>query len=152
MKRRFSKMMGRPTAVLFSGMVLLCGCDTAPPGDPAAPTGGREFVLDQAAYTATVAPILTTKGCDNIACHGGGLRGSFELSPVDDKDYDFDFTQVTRQLNPLQPETSSLLTKPLAIPAGGVVHTAPSEEFGFMTTADPDYQSILGWIESGELR
>ena len=85
MKSRILSMMGLSTAVLLSGMVSLCGCDTAPSGDPTVPGGGQEFVLDQAAYNATVAPILTVKGCDNIACHGGGLRGSFELSPADDQ-------------------------------------------------------------------
>jgi hypothetical protein len=134
------------------GTLVLCGCDTAPPGDPAAPTGGQVFVVDAAVYAATVAPILTNKGCDNVVCHGGGLRGSFELSPFDDKDLDFDFIQVVRQLNPQEPVASTLLTKPLAQAAGGDVHTAPSEQFGFMTVDDPDYQAILAWIEAGELQ
>ena len=153
--------MNRPQALfqtrclatfLLAGMALLCGCESASPGDPTAPVGGQEFVVDKAEFTATVYPLFTSKGCDNAACHGGGIRGSFQLSPFDDKNVDFDFEQASWQLNPLAPETSALLTKPLAEAEGGAAHTAASAQYGFMTTADPDYQAILAWIEAGELR
>ncbi|MCP4573452.1 MAG: hypothetical protein GY838_13935 [bacterium] len=109
-------------------------------------------MLDEASFAANVAPVFTTKGCDNLSCHGGGLRGSFELSPFDDKDIAFDFEQVERQINPRNPAGSSILTKPLAPAGGGAAHTAPSDVYGFMTTADPDYQAILAWIQAGEWR
>ena len=139
-------------ALLLVGAALLGGCETASPTDPTAPVGGQEFVVDKAAFIATVYPLFTSKGCDNTACHGGGIRGSFQLSPFDDKNADFDFEQTTWQLNPLAPETSALLTKPLDEAAGGAAHTAASAQYGFMTTSDPDYQAILAWIEAGELR
>ncbi len=87
-----------------------------------------------------------------FARDGGGLRGSFELSPFNDKDADFDFQQVRRQLNPITPTASSILTKPLDPGAGGDVHTAPAIQSGFMTTSDPGYLAILAWIQNGELQ
>jgi hypothetical protein len=132
--------------------VWLGGCETAAPTDPAPVTGGREFVLDQDAFVSLVSPVLTSKGCDNTACHGGGRRGTFQLSPTDDKNLLFDFEQVSSQVNPLDREASNLLVKPLAPAAGGAEHTASSEQFGFMSTADPDYQALLAWIQDGELR
>jgi len=139
---------------VLPALVLLpmLGCSSASPGDPQAPGGGREYVLDAEVYTSDIAPRLTAKGCDNIACHGGGLRGSFELSPDDDKDLLFDFTQAVRQVDGNDPAGSSLLTKPLAQEAGGDVHTADSAVFGFTSTDDPDYQALLAWIEAGEYR
>jgi len=153
MRSRLVRIVGVSAATLaLGGTMVLCGCESAAPTDPAAPSGGQEFILDKADFTATVAPIFTAKGCDNLACHGGGLRGSFQLSPFDDKDVDFDFVQASRQLNPLVPESSSLLVKPLAQNEGGAVHTAPAAQFGFMSKSDPDYQAILAWIRAGELR
>ena len=92
-----------------------------------------------------------TKPCslgDSSLC---SRRGSFQLSPPDDKDLDYDFEQVGFQLNPLDPESSNLLTKPLDPAAGGAVHSAPSDPHGFLSTSDPDYQAILAWIQAGEL-
>jgi hypothetical protein len=153
MDRPFPKLVvWGSSALLLAGLTALCGCESADPGTPPPVAGGQEFILDEAVFAATVNPILTRKGCDNLACHGGGLRGSLQLSPFNDKNVDFDFEQVSRQLNPLDPEASSILTKPLAQAAGGAVHTAPSEQYGFMTTDDPDYQAILAWIQAGELR
>ena len=137
--------------LLVAGAAVIAACDTANPTDPTPPGGGQEFVVDKAAFIATVSPILVNKGCDSLACHGGGLRGSFQLSPPDDKDLDYDFEQVGFQLNPVNPEASNLLTKPLDPTAGGAVHTAPANPHGFLSTSDPDYQAILAWIQAGEL-
>lgn len=141
------------TGIFLSGMaMMLAGCGSADPTTPDPPTGGQAFVLDEAAFAMTVSPLLTSRGCDNTACHGGGLRGSFELSPSDDKNVAYDFLQVARQVNPESPEASSLLMKPLAPDAGGDVHTAEPQVSGFLSTADPDYQAILAWIEAGEYK
>ena len=144
--------MGSITGALLLIAVVLGGCSDASPGDPAPPSGGREYVLDVEAYGTVIAPVLTGKGCDNLACHGGGLRGTFQLSPFDDKDLAYDFDQVALHVDPADPAASSLLMKPLDMAAGGDVHTADSENFGFMSTGDPDYQAILNWIEEGEYR
>ena len=137
---------------LVGVIALVAGCRSADPTSVQPPTGGQEFVLDEATFAMTVSPLLTSRGCDNIACHGGGLRGTFELSPADDKNVAYDFLQVARQVDPEQPSQSSLLMKPLAPAAGGDVHTADPEVSGFLTTDDPDYQAILAWIEAGEYR
>lgn len=137
-------------ACFLGGALLLSGCESAAPVAPQPPTGGQEFVVDAAVFAATVAPVLASRGCDNIACHGGGLRGSFELSPFDAKDVDFDFAQARLQIDPVDPANSNLLVKPLDPAAGGAVHTAPASESGFLTTEDPGYQAILAWILAGE--
>jgi len=128
------------------------GCDTADVTAPDPPTGGREYAVDFQVFTSEIDPLLTSLGCDNTACHGGGFRGTFRLSPNTSKDIELDFAQVRLQIDATNPPTSRLLVKPLAEAAGGVVHTADSEHFGFMSTGDPGYQSILAWIEAGEYR
>jgi len=133
-------------------VVVLGGCDIASTDDPEPPTGGREFVLDYDVFVSEIDSILTSRGCDNISCHGGGFRGSFRLSPDMDKDVDLDFFQVGLQVDPTNPAASLLLTKPLAEAAGGLIHTARSGQSSFASTDDPDYQAILAWIEMGEYR
>ncbi len=153
MTQRLSKIaQGSKGAAILLATLALCGCNSAGPRTVSPPAGGQEFILDYEVFASSVNPILTAKGCDNLFCHGGGLRGTFELSPFDDKDIDFDFEQVLRQLNPLRPENSSLLTKPLAPAAGGDEHTAATEHYGFMSKTDSDYQTLLAWIQAGELR
>jgi len=138
--------------VLVALMAVFGGCESASTDDLTAPSGGQVFVLDQATFVATVAPVMASEGCDNIACHGGGLRGSFELSPAGTKDLDFDFAQAILQVNPNDREASNLLQKPLSPDDGGAVHTATPEQSGFLTKSDPGYQAWLAWIEEGELR
>jgi hypothetical protein len=125
-------------------------CDGPSAADPPPPSGGRTYVLDFDTFAAEIDPILTANGCDNIACHGGGIRGTFELSPSADKDVAFDFDQAVLQVNGDAPAASPLLMKPLAEEAGGSAHAADPEQSGFMSTSDPDYEAILAWIESGE--
>ncbi len=132
--------------------LVLGGCKTASTTDPEPPSGGRAYVMDYDVFVAQIDPILTARGCDNISCHGGGFRGTFRLSPDGDKDVDLDYFQVGMQVEPADPAASRLLVKPLAEVAGGVVHTASSEQYGFMSTGDPNYQAILAWIEAGEYR
>ena len=43
------------------------------------------------------------------------------------------------------PAASPLLTEPLAIAAGGTPHGVKP----FADTSDPDYQTMLQWIEAG---
>jgi hypothetical protein len=127
---------------------VLAGCES--PSDPQPPSGGQVYVMDFDTFTVRIDPILTAHGCDHMACHGGGIRGTFELSPNTDKDVALDFTQASLQVNPANPAASPLLTKALAESAGGVAHAAPFDAFA--STSDPDYQAILAWIEAGEYR
>jgi hypothetical protein len=47
--------------------------------------------------------------------------------------------------NIANPASSKLLTKPLAQSAGGVQHLGGDI---FLSTSDPDYVTILSWIQS----
>jgi hypothetical protein len=123
-----------------------CRGVSAPP-DP--PQGGGTYALSYSQFTETVAPVLTRLGCDAGGdCHGGGIRGTLELSPQSDKDPAFDFTQVSLQVNGYDPAASPVLTKPLAEDAGGAPHGFEP----FADTQDADYQTILAWIESGSFQ
>jgi len=133
------------SATLIAGCGLSSPTDNAPP-----PTGGQAYVLDYNEFATRIDSMLTERGCDNLSCHGGGIRGTFELSPSTDKDVDMDFSQVSLQVNPAVPSDSPVLVKPLAVAAGGVAHTADSVQFGFVDVDDPMYMAILAWIESGE--
>lgn len=106
------------------------------------------YELDPIAFEANVAPILSSYGCDNLSCHGGGIRGTFELSPPDAKDLAFDFAQASQQVWGYDPEHSPLLMEPLADDGG----TAPHSYEPFATTEDPSFQTILEWIAAGEFR
>jgi hypothetical protein len=93
-----------------------------------------------------VEPVLTQRGCDATGdCHGGGIRGTFGLSPESAKDTHYDFTQAILQLSASDPTHSALLTQPLADSLGGTPH--PYKPFA--TTADTGYQAILKWAQDG---
>jgi hypothetical protein len=131
-------------SALAAGGVAACNS----PESPEPPGGGPVFELDPIAFEANVAPLLSSYGCDNLSCHGGGIRGTFELSPPEAKDLEFDFEQASLQVWPHDLAHSPLLQKPLADDGG----TAPHSYEPFATSDDPDYQTILAWILAGELR
>jgi hypothetical protein len=133
-------------------LLLAGGCRPAGPTAVLPPGGGSEYVLDEAVFTDSVAPVFTARGCDTIECHGGGIRGTFALSPAGDKDPAFDFEQAGWQVDGDDPAASPLLRKPLAITAGGDAHAGEAEGGIFASTDDPDYQVILAWITAGERR
>jgi hypothetical protein len=107
------------------------------------------YELDAALFATTVAPVLSAKGCDAAGdCHGGGIRGTYQLSPDVNKDLDFDFGQSALQVDGYDPTQSPLLTEPLAPSAGGSTHGFTA----FDSTDDPGYLAILDWILQGEFR
>jgi hypothetical protein len=125
------------------GVVHGCRTPTAPPPPPG---GGPTLHLSFALFDSTVEPILVRQGCDQTPdCHGGGIRGTLELSPPGAKDSQFDFDQVSLQVTAVPPDSSAILTRPLAYAAGGTPH--PFKPFA--TTADPDYQTIRAWVLDG---
>ena len=123
----------------------LDGCSS--PTKPAPPPGGgQSFVYSYDEFAASIEPVLTSKGCDAGGdCHGGGIRGTYALSPAGAKDVRFDFDQSVLQLSGANPATSRLLTQPLATTAGGTPH--PFKPFA--STADTNYQAILKWVQDG---
>jgi hypothetical protein len=134
---------------LLAMATLLVGCGDEPTPTTPIPEGGRYTILDYEQFEQTISPLLTTNGCDvGGDCHGGGIRGTFELSPVDDKDFAFDFAQVELQVSAYDPAESALLRMPLAEVEGGLPH--PTEPFD--TESHTDYQTILQWIQDGEVR
>jgi hypothetical protein len=123
----------------------LQGC-SKPTAPPAPPGGGQQLNLSFDLFVATVEPVLVRHGCDAGGdCHGGGIRGTLQLSPQTAKDVNFDYNAVVLEVDPSPPESSLILTKPLALAAGGTPHQIKP----FATTSDSDYQAILHWIQDG---
>jgi len=120
-----------------------CRSATAPPTPPG---GGQTLNLSFAQFEQDVSPVLVAHGCDATGdCHGGGIRGSFQLSPPGAKNPRFDFDQTVLQVSASQPAASPILTEPLAVDAGGTPHSVKV----FASTSDPGYQAILSWIMTG---
>jgi len=126
--------------------LLGCVSPTRPPG---APSGGSTLVLSYDGFVAGVEPVLVRHGCDATGdCHGGGIRGTFELSPPGAKDARFDFDQAVLQVSVANRDSSALLLEPLALASGGTPH--PFKPFA--STADSDYVAIRTWILAGVAR
>jgi hypothetical protein len=142
---KYARGVCAPFATAGCAALTLWACST--PTEPVSPPGGgNRYVLDFQEFQTTVSPILTVHGCDaGGGCHGGGIRGTLALSPVEDKDLVFDFEQISLQVDGLDPSLSPVLTKPLALSAGGDPHSYE----GFASTDDVGYVAILSWIESG---
>jgi hypothetical protein len=114
----------------------------------APPSGGQQLQLDYGQFAASVEPVLVRHGCDAEAggdCHGGNIQGTFRLSPPGAKDARFDFDQAVLQTSVSRPDSSRLLTQPLALAAGGTPH--PFKPFTAVT--DTDFIAIRTWIEAG---
>lgn len=135
-------------AILVGSPLVALGC-VSPSAPPSPPSGGQAFTPDYTVFASSVEPVLVQHGCDAGGdCHGGGPRGAFELSPAGAKDATFDFQQVALQVNPATPDSSRILTKPLALAAGG----SPHQVKPFATTADSGYVAIRSWILAGVQR
>jgi hypothetical protein len=123
-----------------------CSSPTAPPPPP---SGGQTLVLSSSAFAQSVEPVLVRQGCDAAGdCHGGGIRGTFELSPPTAKNVTFDFQQSSMQVWANPRAQSPLLTAPLADSLGGTPHPYKP----FTSTHDPDYQALLSWALSGTVQ
>jgi len=132
--------------------LAVAGCDEASVTEPEIPGGGQALVLDYETFEVEVMGIFTARGCDNSACHGGGIRGTFALSPASDKDPGFDFDQASLQVSISAREASALLLKPLAESEGGMAHAGEGPNSTFASTDDPDFQTLRAWILDGEIQ
>jgi hypothetical protein len=131
------------TWLVLPGALLGCASPVAP---PAPPGGGTTLHLDYAAFVAAVEPILVAKGCDALGdCHGGGIRGTLQLSPPGAKDTRYDFDQVALQVTASDPDASPILTEPLALAAGGTAHSVKP----FADTTDADWRTMRAWVRAG---
>jgi len=130
--------------VLLAGSGIVHGC-VSPTSPPPPPSGGQTLSLSYSVFVSSIEPILSRQGCDAGGdCHGGGIRGTYELSPEGAKDTKFDFDQTVLQVWAALPDSSPILTRPLALSAGGVPH--PFKPFA--STADTDYVAIRTWIQA----
>lgn len=133
--------------LLIAGPLVFQAC-SSPTAPPPPPGGGQTLVLSYNDFVQNVEPVLVAHGCDAGGdCHGGGIRGTLALSPQGAKDPQFDFDQVSLQVSATAPEVSPILTKPLAIAAGGTPHSVKV----FADTTDGEYRMIRQWIRDGEL-
>jgi hypothetical protein len=127
---------------------VIQGC-TSPTAPPIPPGGGHTLVLSYSTFVSKVEPVLVRQGCDATGdCHGGGIRGTLQLSPPGAVDPQFDFNQVILEVYPTNRDNSLILTKPLALSAGGVPHSYKP----FASVADTDYIAIRSWIDAGVLQ
>jgi hypothetical protein len=125
------------------GALLGCAGPTSP---PAPPGGGTPLHLDYAAFASAVEPILVAHGCDAGGdCHGGGIRGTLQLSPETAKDTLFDFHQVALQVTSNFPDQSPILTRPLADSEGGTAHSVKV----FADTNDTEWRTLRAWVRAG---
>lgn len=116
---------------------------------PEPPSGGTRFSLDYARFVADVEPILARRGCAADGdCHGGGVRGTFALSPLDARDPAFDFAQASLQVDGYAPSESPILRKPLALEAGGAPHAAKP----FVDRNDTDFVALASWVETARAK
>ena len=130
-------------SLALPGIVDGCSHPTQPAPPP---SGGTTLTLSFEQFESAVSPVLVRHGCDATGdCHGGGIRGSLELSPPGAKSARFDFDQIALQTRAVSPEASPVLTEPLALVAGGTPHAVKP----FASTSDSDYVAIRGWILAG---
>ncbi len=142
-------------AILVAATLALlgAGCGQVEPGEEE--TIGQ---LDQSVFETTIQPILDARSCSEAGCHyrdknnpnTGGPGGSFRIfdcsaDSCSPEQLLANHDSAAGMANLANPTTSKLLTKPLALAAGGVQHLGGDI---FMSTADPDYAAILGWIQS----
>ncbi len=141
--RRPNSPVRRWPWLVLPGALLGCASPVAPPVPPG---GGPALQLDYATFASAIEPILTTHGCDAGGdCHGGGIRGTLQLSPATAKDTRFDFEQVALQVTPADPDRSPILTEPLAVAHGGTPHSVKV----FADTSDTDYRTLRAWVRAG---
>ncbi|NOT34270.1 MAG: hypothetical protein HOP12_08895 [Candidatus Eisenbacteria bacterium] len=131
-------------SLVLPGVVHGCSSPTEP---PAPPSGGQQVVLSYALFQSSVEPVITRHGCDAEGdCHGGGIRGTLELSPPGAKNAQFDYNQLSLQVWATALESSPILTEPLAIAAGGTPHQFKP----FATKSDSDWVALHAWVTSEE--
>jgi hypothetical protein len=145
----------RTGAILVAATLALvgAGCGEVDPGE-------EDMIgqLDQTVFEATIQPILDSRGCSQAGCHyrdkdnpnSGGPGGSLRIfdctgNTCSPEQLLANHDSAAGMANLSNPTTSKLLTKPLALTAGGVQHLGGDI---FMNTTDPDYVTVLGWIQN----
>lgn len=90
--------------------------------------------------------MLVAHGCDAGGdCHGGGIRGTLQLSPETAKDTRYDYDQVVLQVTAANPDQSPIVTRPLADSAGGSAHPLKV----FADTNNTEWRTLRAWVRAG---
>ncbi|MBI3608197.1 MAG: hypothetical protein HY207_09530 [Nitrospirae bacterium] len=147
---------GPDGAAILVAVTLACfgaGCGQVDPGQEEAI--GQ---LDPITFAVTIQPVLDARGCSQSGCHyrdkndpnSGGPGGSLRMfdcsgSSCTPEQVLANHDSAAGMANITDPKSSKLLTKPLAQSAGGIQHLGGDI---FLSTADPDYAAILGWIQN----
>jgi mono/diheme cytochrome c family protein len=112
-------------------------------------THGQTLFQPPVLYATDVHPIFTAQGCNAMSCHqGASPAGGMDLSGTAAQTWAQVTAAGTGRVDTGTPANSLILTKPLAAGAGGVSHGGGTY---FNDTSDPDYQTILAWIQQGAL-
>ena len=152
-------MVRWPVLVAF-GVVALAGCQELDAAFVAPP-------LDEANFRCEVEPVLAAR-CSFYACHGSGQRpfrvyavnrlrlnpgvmadGYVLAAPLTVEERRANFQSALSLAPARQLPASLLLLKPLDVAAGGFFHEGKTLYGGgdvFLTTADPGYAKIAGWL------
>jgi len=143
LRAHFSATSADARRALIAGALSLTMLACRQAATPEPPSGGQRFVLDYTRFVEEVEPIFERRGCSTAGdCHGGGVRGTFALSPLDARDPAYDFAQASLQVNGYAPAASPILEKPLALDAGGVPHAAKP----FRDRNDADFVILSRWV------
>jgi hypothetical protein len=136
--------------------LLAAGCANLPEDAPlAAP--------DRDVFVAAVWPILV-RDCGFSACHGGAPRffrvvgpGHERLdpstrltAPASEAELQLSYDRTRSMLDPLDPDSSLLLLKPLDMAAGGSAHEG-TDAFGrnvYRSVEDPSFQVLVRWVRA----
>lgn len=132
---------------------ILLGCGQVEPGSQ-----DSLNTLNHSTFVSAIQPVFDSRGCANSGCHyrdkndpnNGGPGGSLRLfdcsgNSCTDDELMANHDSAYGMANLSTPAASKLLTKPLAESAGGIQHLGGDI---FLSTADPDYQTLLGWIQA----
>ena len=134
-------------------LLLMSACGQVEPG--------QETVvgeLDHDVFKADIQAILDNRKCSDGTCHirdkndpfAGGPGGSLRLyectaALCTAEQLQANHDSAAGMANLVNPADSRLLTKPLAESISGVQHLGDNI---FLSTADPDYLTLLSWIQS----
>jgi len=128
---------------VLPGALLGCASPVAPPGPPG---GGTTLHLDYTTFANAIEPMLVAHGCDAEGdCHGGGIRGTLQLSPPTALNTRYDYDQVVLQVTAASPDQSPILTRPLADAQGGTAHPLKV----WADTTDTEYRTVRAWVRAG---
>jgi hypothetical protein len=165
-ERTSSARLQQRRAAIVRAIVLLCTAGATACGDDKT-WSGEVPVADAQVFASDVYPLLM-RDCAFNDCHGGTSRffqvfgpGRVRIDPMADSEMPATLVELQvsyeRARSMLISEGSVthslLLTKPLAIKAGGVGHRGV-DAYGrnvYQSTEDPSYQMLVRWAQGATM-